>query len=125
MRTSAAATVSATTVTSRKKPSQPHLTQRPLSYTQDADFATLENRHLACLCVLVCVCLSLGGVSETVQGHAAGEHTSLSYSKSHPNPLHLEQHTHTLAHTDGYLQPVKVRGPCAGMFVLHNDLIVP
>lgn len=25
---------------------------------------------------------------------------------------------------DGYLQPVNVQGPCAGMCVLHNDLIV-
>lgn len=27
-------------------------------------------------------------------------------------------------HTHSWLQPVKVQGPCVGMLVLHNDLIV-
>lgn len=88
---------------------------------QDTDFATLKNSPLACVCVCVsepwrCFRECVGTCSWWAL-----------FIKIPPTWIHTSHthYTHTNTHSAGHLYPVKVRGPCAGMFVLHNDLIVP
>lgn len=135
------------------KKSQKALLHLTPTLTQDADFATLENHPITqmclyasvcgfqlclyrcvsahvCLCVRasarICACVFVWAleVFHRVCRDMQLVSTHLFYTENLIQIPLTWSNTHTHTHTHSWLQRVKVQGPCVGMFVLHNDLIV-